>query len=445
MPKDDDDEQQFVKELAEDDRMGHAYWGARLATGEEQLRYSGKKWYAWNGTYWEVSDGDAMKAAHRMMVEALANREQIPNPTDGFLKSVVSQAAPYLAFDPARWDAARHLINLKSGIYNFKRCKHVEHHPGANMTKAAPGGYYPNDEFRDWEAFLDGMPTMRDVETRRYVQKLFGLALNGEHHREIFPILHGPGNTGRSRLVDALHTAAGEYAHSGASTLLKKLPNERHTAEVFALKDKRVVPVHELDRQVRYDSGKLKMLTGGDRVNARGMYQNDGDFLPTHTFLLLTNNYPWLPSGDSALERRVRVIPFEALETVDEGYSELVRTPEFADAVITWAIRGWELYVEDGLDEPGAVLDATKKMWRSTNYVARFIDEACDRVTRLVDASTTRELFLAFEDWKREQGITQHVGERDFGRELDRLDHPTQGNRRARVGLRAPDPTCEND
>lgn len=440
-----EDERQFVKELAEDDRMGHAYWGARLAIGEEQLRYSGKKWYAWNGTYWEVTDGEAMKAAHRMMVDALANREQIPRPTDGFLKSVVSQAAPYLAFDPARWDAARHLINLKSGIYNFKRCKHVEHQSGANMTRVASGGYYPNDDFSEWEAFLDGMPTMREPETRRYVQKLFGLALNGEHHREIFPILHGPGNTGRSRLVDALHAATGEYAHSGASTLLKKVPNERHTAEVYALKDKRVVPVHELDRHVRYDSGKVKMLTGGDRVNARGMYQNDGDFLPTHTFFLLTNNYPWLPPNDSALQRRVRVIPFDALESPDDRYSELVRTPEFADAVITWAIRGWEMYTEEGLDDPDAVVEATEKMWRATNYVARFIDEDCEQVTRLVDASTTPELFLAFNDWKRDQGIHESMGSKAFGAELDRLGHPKQGNRKARLGLKASDPTCEND
>lgn len=439
----DDELEVLRKDLGESRQAFHLYWGAELANATDgYARWTGKDWYYFNGRYWDKAVGDArvMNEAQALMLGALNDRE-VTTLTHSMMKSIIEQAKSHLHFDPREWDRARPYINLANGIYKFNadpgQKRFYKHRPQANMTRITVGSYVEDDDLEDWEKFLDGMPTMQDPETRAYLQKVFGLVLNGQHKEEIFPILLGPGNTGRSRLVDALHTALGDYAHTGATTLLKVGKNDRHPTEVFALKGKRLVRVDELGKGVRYDDGKLKMLTGGDRVNGRGVYKDDSDFEPTHTFLLTTNHAPMLPLHDSALERRVRVIPFDVLESPDKSYSERVKEQAFSDAVITWAIRGWELYQEEGLDAPQAISDATARMWRDANVVARFIDEGCEYVSRLKDASTTQELFRTFESWALATGQRERLSERAFGAELTRLGHPSEGNRRARKGLKA--------
>ncbi|MBX4298583.1 hypothetical protein K4H04_22770, partial [Mycobacterium tuberculosis] len=80
----------------------------------------------------------------------------------------------------------------------------------------------------------------------------------------------------------------------------------------------------------------------------------------SHTPLLITNHLPRVPGDDTAIWRRIRVVPFEVVIPADEQDRELdARLQLEADSILSWAVAGWSDYQRIGLSQPDAVLAAT--------------------------------------------------------------------------------------
>lgn len=425
--------------------------GTLTKTARGQLRYAYRvaeryhgllchgqgNWYQWDGRRWARGDGSkpASSAIRDLISEGVKNGDDESEKmcSGSAIKAVTGMLEAILAVDASTFDQQVHLMNLHNGVYDFNQQKLLPHNPSLRLSKMANGSYTPGKRSKVWDDFVSTV--MPDEDLRRYVQKLFGLVLTGEHRQEVFPIFLGPGGTGKSRLVGALDDAIGDdYSHSLASTVLKVTRFERHTTEVFALKGKRLGFSMELDERARYADGMVKKLTGGDPVNGRGMRQNDGDFDPTHTLILYTNSAPVLPPHDPGLIRRVRVIRFDRVirEPID-NMKTLLKAE--ADAVITWAIEGWSNYVAEGLKPPRAVVDATDDYWASMDPVARWKVERCVEDPQRSGEVGTTALHVDFTEWASDNG-EHSMGLRAFGTALDRMGHtPRSNSRRSRAGI----------
>ncbi len=55
--------------------------------------------------------------------------------------------------------------------------------------------------------------------------------------------------------------------------------------------------------------GRIKALTGGDKIAARFMRQDFFEFIPQFKLLIAGNHRPGLRSVDEAIRRRLHLIP----------------------------------------------------------------------------------------------------------------------------------------
>lgn len=124
----------------------------------------------------------------------------------------------------------------------------------------------------------------------------------------------------------------------------------------------------------------MKRLTGGDPLKARALHANLYlDAQPAFTPWVATNAMPKMHGVDKALRRRLRQVPFTV--QVPEGAEDLrmprlLASPEGRSAVLSWAVKGWELYREDGgLQEPESVVAATQRMFAELSEIDVFLTE----------------------------------------------------------------------
>ena len=60
----------------------------------------------------------------------------------------------------------------------------------------------------------------------------------------------------------------------------------------------------------RWDEGKIKLLTGGDKLKARFMKQDFFEFDPTFKLLVYSNHKPRIRMADEAMRRRLDLVGF---------------------------------------------------------------------------------------------------------------------------------------
>jgi putative DNA primase/helicase len=117
----------------------------------------------------------------------------------------------------------------------------------------------------------------------------------------------------------------------------------------------------------------VKSLTGTDRVAARFLYAEAFEFLPTFKLWLAANHKPVIRGTDTAIWRRIRLVPF----TVEIPEGE--RDPELPNrlraelpGILAWAVQGCLLWLESGLGVPDQVRAATDAYRRESDILGAF-------------------------------------------------------------------------
>ena len=77
------------------------------------------------------------------------------------------------------------------------------------------------------------------------------------------------------------------------------------------LAGRRFVVSIEVDEGKKLAEGLTKLLTGGDTVRARLLYQQGFEFLPQFKLWLAANHEPKVKHDDTAMWRRILRVPFD--------------------------------------------------------------------------------------------------------------------------------------
>src|SRR5262249_46370128 len=142
-------------------------------------------------------------------------------------------------------------------------------------------------------------------------QRLCGYCLTGDVSEQILPILHGPGQNGKSTILGSLLAMVGlDYGMKAMPDLLMAKRHETHPTDRADLFGKRLVGAIEKAEGRRLDETMVKELTGGDKIRARRMREDSWEFDPTHKIMLCTNHRPVIKGTDAAIWRRPKLIPF---------------------------------------------------------------------------------------------------------------------------------------
>jgi putative DNA primase/helicase len=171
-----------------------------------------------------------------------------------------------------------------------------------------------------------------------------------------------------------------------------------------------------VDEGKKLAEGLVKLVTGGNTVRARFLYQEAFDFVPQFKLWLAANHAPKVKHDDSAMWRRILRIPFENVlpkERCDPTVkARLKNVEECGSAILAWAVEGCLRWREQGLGVPPVVEEATEQYRLDMDPLKEFVAECCIcHPNAWTPAGTLRS---AYERYCRENGEKHPVGPRDF-------------------------------
>jgi putative DNA primase/helicase len=356
----------------------------------------GLGWHVWDGQRWRQDDiALATKAMSDLILSGYAELKDVAASEAKYVirdlasarrasgisgALTLAAARPQLAVAVRQIDAHPHLLNTASGTLDLTTMTLHDHDPGHLLTKTCRGAYRPGLGETRWSKFVTEI--LPDAEVRGFVQRLAGAALYGAVIEHVLAVLWGNGRNGKSTFIEAIMHALGDYALQADAKLLLSGASDRHSTERADLQGKRLAICMETAKGRQIDAAMAKQLTGGDTITARRMRKDNISFAPSHTVMLVSNYKPVMPGDDEALWKRIRLIPFTQSflgEQADKGLLAALKAEP--GAVITWMADGWQDYQRRGLDEPGAVLTATRSYREESDLVGQFLGEHCHIAT----------------------------------------------------------------
>jgi len=367
-----------------------------------------------------VKDGnsDAEKKTERIKRELLNRIKKLRkvNRKTNILK-LASSGENSLGITGEEWDSQHDMLACENGVFNLKTKDFKKHSPEDYIKTIAPveflGLDVPAPEFNK---FLN-TSLNNNKELVDFVQRIFGSAISGSviEHR-IYIFWGENGRNGKGTLLEANKSVLGPLACPIPSELLMKQKNSRSSAgaapDILNLKGKRIVWASETEEGRHINVSKLKWLSGGDTLTARGIYEKHyTEFVPTHSIFLLTNHKPHIPSNENAMWQRVLLIPFE-LSFVDnpKKSNERKRDPHLKEkllkeksGILAWLINGYFEYQRDGLNPPEIILDQINQYKEDEDSVQTFIKECCSKDENSISNST--DLYNAYKEFCKESDL----------------------------------------
>ena len=311
------------------------------------------------------------------------------------------------------------LFNTKAGTIHLPSAELRPHNKRDLITKLSPPSTLagPSGYFQD---FLESV-TNGDASLMSYLQRIAGYCLSGRTSQQEFYVLYGPTASGKSKYLEALKYAWGDY---GATLDINSLTLRRRSGsspspDIARLRGKRLVISSENNYSFRFDPAFIKLLTGEDTIVARHMYGDLFDFKPQFKLLIATNELPILPEEDEAIWRRIRCIPFS--NSIPEPHRDRNledKLQKDAHTIISWALEGYKQWKQEGLTEPDCVKEATLKYRMAMDIVGPWIDECCELGPD--KECPMSKLYRSFHDWNRDQGVPEFriISAKSFGRKL---------------------------
>jgi len=432
--------------------LGNAQRFARLHGDSVRYVHETGRWFIWDGKRWaEDTHGQALRLAMEIPREVYrqANAEHdtagrkalvahgLRSESGKCIREALALArsiepipVSYDAFDTHPW-----ALNAQNGTVNLRPGERYEHDPDDMCSKICGASYFEAAKAPLWQECLEMW--FPDPDLRDYIQRAVGYSLIGESLEEVVFILWGPGENGKTKFLETIKAALGDYAmNTPAETLIASRSGSGISNDVARLKGARFVSASESDENRRLNEAKVKALTGGDTITARFMRAEFFEFKPVFTLWLSTNHKPVVTGQDEGIWRRIRLIPFTQKIPKAKRNSKLSEAlGKELDGVLAWAVEGAIRYQVFGLEPPSVVSDATAEYRRESDTFGDFLESCCEIDETAV--VTTKALYTAYTDWcerENEPVLTgtmfgKKVTERGFGK-------AKFGGQRARKGLR---------
>jgi P4 family phage/plasmid primase-like protien len=128
-------------------------------------------------------------------------------------------------------------------------------------------------------------------------------------------IFIGETNTGKTTTLEIMRAILPDMIESLPSEILVTKGNYKSSGNeanpyISRLEGKGAGVSSETNRNLHLNNALWKLLTGGDTLTARDLYQSPHDFIPTAQIIILTNHPPLFDNHDQATINRMVIIPF---------------------------------------------------------------------------------------------------------------------------------------
>jgi putative DNA primase/helicase len=317
------------------------------------------------------------------------------------LKAMVSIATvqPSVWVHPDRLDSEPFMLNVRNGIIDLETNELLPHNRDFLFTHCVDIPHDPTAKCPQWQQFLmeifDG-----DLELIKYIWKAVGYSLTASVREEVFFFMHGSGRNGKTTFINILQALLGEYARmtSGDTLMAKKYDGIGN--DIAKLKGARLITSPEIEQGKELNESKLKDLTSPGKIQARFMFAEFFEFVPTGKIWMYGNHEPDINGTDDGIWRRMVPIPFNVtipLEKKDDRLGEklIAELP----GILYWAVRGCVAWQKEGLGKSVAIEEKAREYRESLDVIGQFIQEMLQpEHGRTIQA---RQMHECYEKWAK--------------------------------------------
>lgn len=402
------------------------------------LRYchTWKGWLIWDGARWKSDEsGEIFRRIAETVRSIYAEAAEMPDKESrkavaNWAKASESRRAISAAEELARnltgipvaidsLDADDYLLNCQNGTIDLRTGQLQPACREHLITKLAPTPYAPDACAELWDRFVCELMLDR-LSLVEYLQRSVGYSLTANITEKVIFICHGGGNNGKTTFLETLKAALGDYA---GQVPIESLMVQRYSTgsapspDIADLRGLRFVTSSESEDGSRLAEGKVKYLTGMNRVKARRLHENGWEFRPTWKLWMDCNHLPNIRGSDKAIWNRIKRIPFEMTlepDQVDQSLPD--RLSSELPGVLRWAIEGCLAWSATHLTAPTEVAMATDVYHSQMDVIGRFLED-CTEKGLPTNEVKARSLYRLYCRWCSSSGEFS-VSERVFGERL---------------------------
>ncbi len=408
-------------------------------------------WFRWDGRRWtrkgadEAAKTEAQHAVRRIQREANALRGspgdvvvEVRSPgakfereirlsdklvdwgreseSDRHLSAVLKQAAPMMAVDHDRLNADPFKINAKNGTFEVRRGGTDEdpivfrpHDPADLITKMIDAEYDPAATCPTYDAFLEKVQPLAQV--RRFLHQWAGLALTGDTSEQKLAFFWGKGRNGKTTLVEGWAGIFSDFACSLPIETFMDNGRSRNggqaTPDLAMLPGIRFVHTDEPARNAKLSESHVKLLTGGDTIQARELNKGFFSFKPEFKLTMSGNYRPRVDGGEASQGTWRRLILVRWSVTIAEQEVDRhlpAKLKQESCGILNRMLDGLRDWLDHGLQVPDEVKEATEDYRRDSDLLGRFLDECTEAEPD--GRISNGELYRVFCVWAKSNGDT---------------------------------------
>lgn len=240
----------------------------------------------------------------------------------------------------------------------------------------------------DCPNFLEYIKKALPEDDLKTTQEMLGYLLSAEIKAEKAFLLYGPGNTGKSVLIETIEKIIGENYVSNVS--FQNLGGRFNTAELHG---KLLNTYADLPQGKIKDTGIFKALVSGDRIQGEEKGLKPFMFRNTARLLFATNKLPSnLVDQTSGFYRRLIIIPFlnvVPINQIDRDLKEKLLLEK--EGIVQWAVKGLQRLINNNycFTESNHARKLMKEYKKSNNSSFWFIEEFCQFDPNSIESGKT--------------------------------------------------------
>jgi len=377
------------------------------------MRYDGRRWI-------QASEEEVLFLAGEKLQEHFLQKAALTKDTRAretyteqalkchqkrILNNVVQLAKGILHTRGEDFDKDGFLLNCLNGVIDLRTGKLYPHSPSQRITKLAPVEYDPKARSELWDRFLEEI-FLGDSELIEFVRKALGYSITGDTSERVFFILWGEGHNGKSTLLRIVQETIGDYGKtiSHDAILRSSSRTDSHPTALADLHGARMAVLFESEEGQILSTGRIKALTGRDRIKARFLHKDYFEFENQAKIWLTTNNRPRIHDQSPAIWGRIRLIPFRASFNPDSPRCDkkmLEKLRNERKAVLACLVQGCLAWQKEGLTTPESIKKITGEYKQEEDQLQRWIDSFCE--TTPGAKTPSRDLYNAYIMWAKSQ------------------------------------------
>ena len=402
-----------------------------------RYNYTAKNWMYYDGKRWKNDDAGKMKGLVDKVIAGLKS-EKISDSYEGYdneeikkfrtrhwkdsrnhskKENMLKECQHLLPVHNHNFDSDFKLFNTQNGYLNLDTGELLDHDKNKFFTKISNSEYTDKADCPKWEGFLEDI-FLGNQELIKFIQRCAGYSLSGHTSEQVLFVLYGNGRNGKSVFLDIMNEVFGNYATNiRPQAIMANKQKSDASPEIAKLDGARFVTTTEPNEGDRFDEGLLKQLTGGDKVTARNLYENEFEFVPQLKLWMATNHKPYVRGTDEGIWRRFVIIPFEKQIPKDKVDKDLTKKlKKELPAIMKWCVDGYLEWQKIGLAEPQSVKEQRDEYRTEMDPIEMFIDECCRRRSETSNIKSST-LFQAYDNWAKENHQYRMTNTK-FGKEM---------------------------